>query len=524
MYYQSGIGTGIGLYSHLVGGGTGVGLEEHIREAYAFLANNYREEKDPETDGHKLAEKDSIFLIGFSRGAFTARSIGGLLGAVGLLKKRAMPHFVEIFLDWENAGKADYTPKFFDSYFSHHQDVNKTKPDEKLAKDPNRINDYMKDYCKRLESLGLTQKVDIKCIGVWDTVGALGIPVNPLIQRMMPFLPSFVREYSWFDTGLDERVGNAFQALALEERRFPFSPTLWERPAGMKKTNLKQVWFPGVHSNVGGSYADAGIADITLAWMMDQLSGNSMEKPELFRPLDWIRFDDDYLMDKQNCDVVKNVPTPEEDKDPSYNYKLWAMGYIYNTVYFPTSLTGILGRSPGKYHKTIYATGKPDKAYLEDTNERIHSSVRARIDLGGRGIEPDWNQMFPNSTNILAWVPYLWRKLLGKHRPQYRPHRTGGPLDGWRLDDGHKSHDKPNMDIDMTPDGQSRITWVYEGKEPLPQKVMLEEKLGKYEMLLLENYNESKKLADEILISNKSWKRTKTRPITSPKHSHTWKQ
>ena len=523
VYYQSGIGTGLGIYSHLVGGGTGVGLEEHIREAYAFLANNYREEIDPD---HPLAEKDSIFLIGFSRGAFTARSIGGLLGAVGLLKKRAMAHFFEIFSDWENAGREDYKPLFFDSYFSHHHDVDFTKPPDKLAKDKTRIPDYMNAYFDRLHALGLTNRVDVKCIGVWDTVGALGIPVNPLLQRAMPFLPSFVREYSWFDTGLDEHVKNAFQALALDERRYPFSPTLWERPKDCKKTNLRQVWFPGVHSNVGGSYADAGIADVTLAWMMDQLAGNTIDDPDSFRPLNWIKFDDDYLTDLQNCDVVKDIVEEREEKQEEEKngskYRLWAMGYIYNTVYFPTSLTGTIVRGPGRYRKTNYETGKPEKRYLEDTQERIHSSVRARIDLGGRGVEPDWNQIFPNSMNFLPWFSYLWRKMMSKVNRPYQPHLKGGPLAGWRLDDGHKSHHQPNMDIDMSPDGQERIAWIYEGETPVPVKVMPEEKLGPYERLLLRKYNDSKKLAQDILVSNKSWKRTNTRPHMSPKHSHTW--
>ena len=107
--------------------------------------------------------------------------------------------------------------------------------------------DYLDNYLDTLLSLSLTQEVKIQCIGVWDTVGALGIPINPLLQRVLPFLPSFVREYSWFDTRLDKHIGNAFQALALDEHRFPYSPTLWEKWEGCP-TNLKQVWFPGAHS------------------------------------------------------------------------------------------------------------------------------------------------------------------------------------------------------------------------------------------------------------------------------------
>lgn len=97
VYYQSGVGSGNTTLERLLGGGTGAGIGEHVREAYSFLANNY-------TDG------DSIFLIGFSRGAFTARSIGGLIGGMGLLNKAGLPWFYLIFKDWENAGVADYKP------------------------------------------------------------------------------------------------------------------------------------------------------------------------------------------------------------------------------------------------------------------------------------------------------------------------------------------------------------------------------------------------------------------------------
>ncbi len=257
--------------SHVLGGGTGLGLEENVREAYSFLASNYRE---------KVADRpgvppDSIFLVGFSRGAYTARSIAGLLGAIGLLKKPAMSHFYEIFTDWIHAGDRKYTPLFFDSYLKHHKDLKIRAPSIELARDQHRLDEYIDEYFKILLAMDLTQEVQIKCIGVWDTVGALGVPVSPLLQKMF-FLPSSLRGYRWFDTRLDKHVENAFQALALDERRAPFTPTLWEKRSG-SRTNLKQVWFPGSHSNVGGSYADTGIADITLAWVSSMARVSSAE-------------------------------------------------------------------------------------------------------------------------------------------------------------------------------------------------------------------------------------------------------
>lgn len=88
-YYQSGLGSENNWYSFFIGGYLGDGISENIREAYAFIAKNYN-------------EGDEIILIGFSRGAFTARSIGGLIASIGLLTSKGMTDFYPIFLDWEN--------------------------------------------------------------------------------------------------------------------------------------------------------------------------------------------------------------------------------------------------------------------------------------------------------------------------------------------------------------------------------------------------------------------------------------
>lgn len=127
------VGTGIGLRDRLLGGGTGQGLGEHIREAYYFLANNY-------------SPGDSIFLIGFSRGSFTARSVGGLIGNLGLLNKKGLPFFYEIFLDWENAGNPDSSGS---SFWEHYRDPlapgRKNMP-QTPSNDPARVYDYLNEY------------------------------------------------------------------------------------------------------------------------------------------------------------------------------------------------------------------------------------------------------------------------------------------------------------------------------------------------------------------------------------------
>jgi hypothetical protein len=140
VYYQAGVGTGIGLTNQIIGGGTGLGLAEHIREAYAFLANNY-------------GSGDLIYLIGFSRGAFTARSLGGLIGQLGLLNKIGLEHFYEIFADWEHAGDPDYDgPVFLKNY---KDDNGMTYRLNTPANNPARAVEYLREYRALLGGVSL---------------------------------------------------------------------------------------------------------------------------------------------------------------------------------------------------------------------------------------------------------------------------------------------------------------------------------------------------------------------------------
>lgn len=158
VYYQAGIGTGLGLRDRLLGGGTGLGLSEHIREAYYFLANNY-------------SPGDSIFLIGFSRGSFTARSLGGLIGNLGLLNKTGLPFFYEIFLDWENAGNPDSKGSSFWEHYRDPLDPGRKSMPQTPSNDPARVYEYLNEYraSKRKASmLSLPDLTCLKCFGVLD--------------------------------------------------------------------------------------------------------------------------------------------------------------------------------------------------------------------------------------------------------------------------------------------------------------------------------------------------------------------
>lgn len=221
VYYVQGVGTGNRL-DRMVGGAFGKGVEDNIYKAYRFLIANYE-------------PGDEIYLFGFSRGAFTARSIGGMLRKCGILGR-------------------EYINRYTEAVTLYQTDEH---PDEK------RPAEFRKKY-----SVNRDQPTLIKFIGVWDTVGSLGIPLQGLNRFTH-------KKYQFHNTELSSSVKFAFHALAIDERRTPFKPTLWEyMPKKFSDTNenqiVEQMWFAGVHSNVGGGYPDRALADTTLEWMVEK--------------------------------------------------------------------------------------------------------------------------------------------------------------------------------------------------------------------------------------------------------------
>jgi Uncharacterized alpha/beta hydrolase domain (DUF2235) len=213
-HYHLGVGTG-NVFDRLLGGMAGIGLSSSVKSCYGFLVDNYQ-------------PGDEILLFGFSRGAYVVRSVAGLIGTIGLLEKTEMFVFQEV---WD--------------YYTL----------SKTARKVYNLDDIAPERHKR---------VPISCVGVWDTVGALGIPGTKLCSQ----------SYTFHQTSLGSQVRHAFQSLAMDERRGNFQPAVWVRSdAGQV---LEQVWFPGVHSDVGGGYPDHGLADATLLWMLGRLRAHSL--------------------------------------------------------------------------------------------------------------------------------------------------------------------------------------------------------------------------------------------------------
>ena len=221
IYYDQGVGTGDWL-DKIEGGATGAGLEDNIHDAYIFLLANYE-------------VGDEIYLIGFSRGAFTARSIGGMIRKCGILKR-------EFVQEYPNAEKM-------------YHDANVHPNDQQAV-------DFRGNF-------GLENDTPIQMVGVWDTVGALGIPLRGLRAHNR-------KEFEFHDTELSGTVKFAFHALAVDEHRTPFQPSVWDYKPKPGQT-VEQVWFAGVHSDVGGGYDDPSLSDIALGWMIDRAKTAGLE-------------------------------------------------------------------------------------------------------------------------------------------------------------------------------------------------------------------------------------------------------
>lgn len=248
LFYDTGVGTD--WFSRLLGGGTGVGLSENVCEAYHFL-------------GHNFVPASEIYVFGFSRGAYTARSLCGFIKAAGLLDKPSAQDVWRAYVDRYATPVHDAPGHARPAGWS----LEKTR-----GWLVDKAGDAVGRLGKNVDSLPTHGDVKIKFVGVYDTVGALGVPI-PLAARLNEPIVGF------HDTTLGNTVETAVQALAVDERRGPYQPALWTQPkdaAALAGQSVLQVWFPGVHSDIGGGYEDKGIGDITWDFMMRQAADKGL--------------------------------------------------------------------------------------------------------------------------------------------------------------------------------------------------------------------------------------------------------
>ncbi|CAO1619653.1 unnamed protein product [Sympodiomycopsis kandeliae] len=355
-YYISGIGAGqLSLLAKAFTGATGAGVSDKLQQAYGFLCDNYQ-------------AGDEILLFGFSRGAYTARAIAGFINWGGIFQKASN-------CTRNNSGSGQDAPNvineavFFNEIFEAYEKRDPKNPEsiknaaqlmyDRLGRWPSEGADDIATVTTTSANLSksgalkngeITVPPYIKVVGVWDTVGALGIP-------------GFFQEaklYSFLDAGLSSNVQYAFQALALAEDRKDFLPTLWYKPFPSQQDEvdqkrranqvLKQMWFNGCHGDVGGGEGNHGLSDITLAWMVAQLLEGGGGKQSLL---------------DVNLDVLRSMQDQR---------KKWAM-QLPNT-----------SRAAVTFQETRDVKAKPEDQQPKDvvwknnvytglTNEHIHHSV-----------------------------------------------------------------------------------------------------------------------------------------------------
>lgn len=286
VHYDQGVGSGNAM-DRLLGGALGVGLAENVYEAYRFLISNYE-------------AGDRIYLFGFSRGAYTARSIGGMIRKCGILHRAVVEKYPEAVALYRDRA---------------------VHPDDAAA-----------EAFRKENAVDGKTPPGIQMVGVWDTVGSLGIP-----KKM--FGKYSTKNMAFHDTTLSGIVKYACHAVAIDEVRGKFMPTLWNYKNKQGQV-MEQMWFSGVHSDVGGGYAEHQLSDIALEWMMEKAKGAGL------------------AIDKQVADAHPGTATPTGRLHNSYQGLFRLMG----------KKRRFIGRAGALEH------GAPDPS------QKVHPSVLERWD------------------------------------------------------------------------------------------------------------------------------------------------
>jgi uncharacterized protein (DUF2235 family) len=238
-FYHKGVGSDPDFLKHLLGGAIGFGLKKVVQDAYRHIAENY-------------SPGDELYILGFSRGAYAARALAGLIGASGI----------------QTSADPQNLDAIFEAVWNHFRVDPKIRQGEKAAgsSDQKAIDTF--DQIAALNTAAPNPR--IKCVGVFDTVGSYGVPAGIGLAALGRYVT--LAFLGFHDTEIGEHVDIGLHAVAVDERRRPFVPTFWTAPKTKPPTtHVEQTWFAGVHCNIGGGYKDAGLSDSALIWMIARM-------------------------------------------------------------------------------------------------------------------------------------------------------------------------------------------------------------------------------------------------------------
>lgn len=268
--YDDGVGTASFKPIAALGGAFGYGLKRNVLDLYTFLCRNYQVAQNFDDAPDDPARHDKIFAFGFSRGAFTARVLASLVANQGLICRARNDRDLNRLARW---AYREYRADRFKTWFGVRA-IRQLRDGLFLLKD--------KLLGHKPYERTKNRKVDIEFLGVFDTVAAYGLPFDELTRGwdrwIWPMLPR--------DRSLNPRVKCARHALAIDDERQTFFPLLWDedsdseqkksREFGYPLDRVKQVWFAGMHSNVGGGYADDALSMVPLCWMAEEAAARGL--------------------------------------------------------------------------------------------------------------------------------------------------------------------------------------------------------------------------------------------------------
>lgn len=248
--YDDGVGTSRFRPFKIMGGAFGWGVKRNVRQLYTELCRVYQ-------------PGDKIYLFGFSRGAFTVRSLAALINAIGIIDNNKKCS------DAVNLKKI-----VFQAYREYRYSKCATLEENVVTvlKQFDRyktigINDFRNEYCLLDQETNVPADIPIQFIGAWDTVCAVGFP----IESVANFFNKYIYRFKLANHILADKVAFARHALSIDDERAAFHPLMWDEPEEKKDEDdprIRQIWFAGVHANVGGGYPKQGISHEALSWMI----------------------------------------------------------------------------------------------------------------------------------------------------------------------------------------------------------------------------------------------------------------
>ncbi len=263
--YDDGVGTESLKIFRILGGAFGFGLARNVRQLYTELVRIYE-------------PGDQLYLFGFSRGAFTVRTLAGMICKLGILDHDSCPSNGELNARVRQAyrehrrGQRAAVEIGLDFIFSWLIPLYYKLTFRKYYRTEG-VASFRRNHAVHHPEFNPDGEGRIRFIGVWDTVAAVGFP----LWGVATFINKFIYHYMFPDTKLHPNVQQACHALSIDDQRKTFHPLMWDIREDSNKDRIRQVWFAGVHANVGGGYPKQGMSLLPLVWMLDHARHAGLE-------------------------------------------------------------------------------------------------------------------------------------------------------------------------------------------------------------------------------------------------------